>query len=148
MGFTLAWRGSLCLVGSFWKIDSQPRSRGFPAALLDRAFYARFRTAQNPKARFNGLMNGGFSRDAKAADLKHAGSALINSLRMRPSAKKRWSINPSGKQPEHGLRSFNSCRSANIGVEAGTSAPRGVLMQLAHLECDRWTERWSRGEAL
>ena len=30
----------------------EPRSRGFPAGLLDRVFYARVRTNQNAKAPF------------------------------------------------------------------------------------------------
>ena len=62
----------------------EPRSRGFPAGLLDRAFYARVKRRQNPKARFNGLTPAGFSRDAKAVDSKHAGSALIVSLLSEP----------------------------------------------------------------
>jgi len=32
----------------------EPRSRGFPEWLLDRAFYARVKPRQNPKARFSG----------------------------------------------------------------------------------------------
>ena len=55
----------------------KPRSGGFPAGLLDRAFDARDRTHRNPKARFNGLTSGVCGRNAKAANSKHAGNGLL-----------------------------------------------------------------------
>ena len=60
---------------------SQPRHAAFPPGLLDRAFYARVQDI--PRifgARFNGLALSGFSRDAKAVDKKHVGSALTFSI--------------------------------------------------------------------
>jgi hypothetical protein len=63
----------------------QPRSRGLPAGFPDRAFYARGAGADIPEPVLTGLSQG-FSRDPKAVDGKHAGSAL--SLRILSSTQR------------------------------------------------------------
>src|SRR5258708_34704898 len=66
----------------------EPRSRGFPKGLLDRAFYARVTGPSNLKARFNGLRLKGFGRDPGEAGfvstLKRAGNYCAA---LTPSAK-------------------------------------------------------------
>ena len=64
----------------YWRRKSdilEPPSGGFPGGLLDRAFDARFRAHQNPKARFNGLMSEALAVMLELFNSKHAGSALM-----------------------------------------------------------------------